>query len=105
MTPVQTYIKLTDYEIKKFLDTLPGWTANNKKLHKTFEFGDFLTMFSCKFKVAETAMTINRHPNMTSTFTTVTINADKWNLGHVISNQDDKLARMTETSTIKVHFS
>jgi pterin-4a-carbinolamine dehydratase len=62
-------------------------------------------MFSFKFKVAETAMTINRHPNMTSTFITVTINADKWNLGHVISNQDDKLARMTETSTIKVHFS
>jgi pterin-4a-carbinolamine dehydratase len=95
VTPVQTYIKLIDSEIKKLIDALPGWPANNKKLHKTFELGDFPTMFSFMFKIAETAMIINHHPNMTSTFTTVTINADKWNLGHVISNQDDKLARKT----------
>lgn len=95
-TLVQTYIKLTDLEIKKLLETLPGWAANNNKLHKTFEFGDFPTMFSFMFKIAETAMIINHHPNMTSTFTTVTIDMDTWNLGHVISNQDEKLARMTE---------
>jgi pterin-4a-carbinolamine dehydratase len=76
-TPVQTYIKLTDSEIKKLIDALSGWTANNKKLHKTFEFGDFPKMSSCMFKMTKTAMIINHHPNMTSTFTTVTINADK----------------------------
>lgn len=32
---------------------------------------------------------------MTSTFTNVTKDADIWNLGHVISNKDEKLARMT----------
>ena len=57
------------------------------------------------FKMAETATTINHYLNMTSTFTTVTIDADIWILGHVISNKDEKLARMTETSTIKVQFS
>lgn len=47
------------------------------------------------FKMAETATTINHYLNMTNTFTTVTIDADIWILGHVISNKDEKLARMT----------
>jgi pterin-4a-carbinolamine dehydratase len=45
--------------------------------------------------MAETATTINHYPNITSTFTTVTIDADIWIVGHVISNKDEKSARMT----------
>jgi pterin-4a-carbinolamine dehydratase len=46
--------------------------------------------------MAETAMIINHHPDMTSTYTTVTIDAGTWNVGHFISNQQDKLVRKTK---------
>jgi hypothetical protein len=52
-------------------------------------------MLSFIFKISKTATTINHYLNMTSTFTTVTIDADIWILGHVISNKDEKLARLT----------
>lgn len=92
----RTYVELTNSDIKDALNTLHGWTANNNKLHKTFGFRDFPTMFSFLFKVAEAAMIDNHHPNMTTTFTTATIDLDTWSLGHVISNEDKKMAEIIE---------
>jgi 4a-hydroxytetrahydrobiopterin dehydratase len=53
-------------------------------------------MFAFMFKVAEIAQTINHHPNMTSTWNTLTIEVSTWNLGNAISNQDVKLAKSIE---------
>ena len=53
-------------------------------------------MSAFMFKVAEIAQTINHHPNMTSTWNTLTIGISTWSLGNVISNQDIKLAKSIE---------
>ena len=91
-----SYIKLTDSEITDALNKLPDWSIVNNGLHKTFTFKDFASMFAFMFKVAEIAQTINHHPNMTSTWNTLTIDVSTWNLGNAISNQDVKLAKSIE---------
>jgi 4a-hydroxytetrahydrobiopterin dehydratase len=91
-----SYIKLTDSEIIDALNKLPDWSIVNNRLHKTFTFKDFASMFAFMFKVAEIAQTINHHPNMTSTWNTLTIEVSTWNLGNAISNQDVKLAKSIE---------
>ena len=44
------YNKLTDNQIKSALGDLLGWTLVNGKLHKTFVFVDFPTLFEFMFK-------------------------------------------------------
>jgi pterin-4a-carbinolamine dehydratase len=48
------------------------------------------------YRVAESSQKLNHHPNMTSTWNTLTIDYDTWSLGHVISNFDVKAADMVE---------
>jgi 4a-hydroxytetrahydrobiopterin dehydratase len=91
-----SYIKLTNSEINNTLAKLPEWSVVNNRLHKIFEFKDFPTMFAFMFKVAEVAQKINHHPNMTSTWNTLTIDLSTWNLGNKISNQDVKFAKTIE---------
>jgi pterin-4a-carbinolamine dehydratase len=48
------------------------------------------------FKVANTSQILNHHPNMSSTFNTLTLDYDTWSLRHAISNMDIKAARIVE---------
>ena len=66
------------------------------KLHKTFTFVDFSTLFEFMYKVADVSQKLNHHPNMTSTWNTVTLDYDTWSLGHEISNLDVKAAGIIE---------
>lgn len=98
----QTYIRLTDSQINDALKKLPEWSAKDNKLHKIFKFKDFASMFAFMFQVAEVSQKINHAPNMTTTYTTVTLEVDTWNLGHVISNYDIKFANHIEQIYQKV---
>lgn len=91
-----SYIKLTDNQIKSALSDLPGWTLLNGKLHKTFVFVDYPTLFGFMFEVAKTSQALNHHPNMTSTFNTLTLDYDTWSLGQSISNMDVRAAGIIE---------
>lgn len=90
------YVKLSEKEINEALKDLPGWTVLDGKLHKTFNFVDFPTLFEFMYKVADVSQKLNHHPNMTSTWNTLTLDYDTWSLGHVISNLDVKAARSIE---------
>jgi len=93
---IPNYSKLTESQIKEALIHLPVWTILNGKLHKSFTFVDFPTLFDFMFKVANTSQILNHHPNMSSTFNTLTLDYDTWSLGHAISNMDIKTARIVE---------
>ena len=90
------YVKLSDNQIAETLNDLPGWVVLDGKLHKTFEFVDFSTLFEFMFKIAEVSQKLNHHPNMTSTWNTLTLDYDTWSLGHIISNLDVKAAQNVE---------
>jgi hypothetical protein len=65
---IPNYVKLSDNQISEALEGLPGWIMLDGKLHKTFNFTDFSTLFEFMFKVAEVSQKLNHHPNMTSTW-------------------------------------
>lgn len=90
------YVKLSEKEIDEALKDLPGWTILDGKLHKTFNFVDFPTLFEFMYKVADISQKLNHHPNMTSTWNSLTLDYDTWSLGHVISNLDVKAAQNVE---------
>jgi len=54
------------------------------------------TLFEFMYQVADASQKLNHHPNMTSTWNTLTLDYDTWSLGHVISNLDVKSARTIE---------
>lgn len=93
---IPKYVELSASQIKEALTELPGWTVFNGKLHKTFTFQDFSTLFEFMYEVADSSQKLNHHPNMTSTWNTLTIDYDTWSLGHVISNLDIKAAENVE---------
>jgi len=90
------YLKLSENQINEALKDLPGWTILDGKLHKTFTFVDFSTLFEFMYQVADSSQKLNHHPNMTSTWNTLTLDYDTWSLGHVISNLDVKAADAVE---------
>ena len=90
------YVKLSENQINETLKDLPGWTILDGKLHKTFTFVDFSTLFEFMYQVADSSQKLNHHPNMTSTWNTLTLDYDTWSLGHVISNLDVKAAEAVE---------
>jgi 4a-hydroxytetrahydrobiopterin dehydratase len=87
---------ISENQISEALKDLPGWTILNGKLHKTFTFPDFSTLFEFMYQVADSSQKLNHHPNMTSTWNTLTLDYDTWSLGHVISNLDLKAAGAVE---------
>lgn len=93
---IPQYLRLSDNEINGALKDLPGWIVLDGKLHKTFTFVDFSTLFEFMYQVADVSQKLNHHPNMTSTWNTLTLDYDTWSLGHVISNLDVKAARSIE---------
>jgi 4a-hydroxytetrahydrobiopterin dehydratase len=90
------YVKLSESQINEALKHLPGWTILDGKLHKTFTFVDFSTLFEFMYQVADFSQKLNHHPNMTSTWNTLTSDYDTWSLGHAISNLDMKAADAVE---------
>lgn len=90
------YVKLSENQINEALKRLPGWTILDGKLHKTFTFVDFSTLFEFMYQVADSSQKLNHHPNMTSTWNTLTLDYDTWSLGHAISNLDMKAADAAE---------
>ena len=50
---IPKYVELSASQIKEALTELPGWTIFNGKLHKTFTFKDFSTLFEFMYMVAD----------------------------------------------------
>lgn len=90
------YVKLSESQQNGALKDLPGWVIIDGKLHKTFTFVDFSSLFDFMYQVARSSQILNHHPNMTSTWNTLTLDYDTWSLGHVISNLDVKAAGAVE---------
>lgn len=65
--------KLTDSEIQKKLEDLNGWTIEDDKLHKEFQFKDFITAFGFMTQLALVAESMNHHPEWFNVYNRVTI--------------------------------
>ena len=81
--------------IQQELETLDGWSLQDEKLHKTYEFDDFVSAFGFLAKVALHAERANHHPEITNVYNRVTIDLTTHDVGG-ISDRDVQMARTVD---------
>lgn len=64
---------LAGQELQTLLAGLDGWQVQDGKLHKVFQFGDFVTAFGFMTQVALLAEKAGHHPDWSNSYRTVTI--------------------------------
>ena len=84
--------KLTDAEINAQLEGIPGWTVENEKLHKEFQFDSFVEAFGFMASVALIAESMNHHPEWFNVYNRVTVDLATHDAGG-ISALDFELAK------------
>ena len=83
--------KLSDSEIQSALRERPGWTVVNAKLHREFQFPDFVHAFGFMTRAALVAEAMNHHPEWFNVYNRVTIDLTTHDAGG-ISAKDFELA-------------
>ena len=84
--------KLTNVEISDQLEQLSGWTVEDEKLHKEFQFGSFVEAFGFMAQVALIAESMNHHPEWFNVYNRVTVDLATHDAGG-ISALDFELAK------------
>lgn len=65
--------KLSDADIQKNLEKLDGWKVVDGKLHKQFQFDNFVSAFGFMTQLALIAESMNHHPEWFNVYNRVTI--------------------------------
>ena len=84
--------KLTDVAISAQLEGISGWTVENEKLHKEFQFDSFVEAFGFMASVALIAESMNHHPEWFNVYNRVTVDLATHDAGG-ISALDFELAK------------
>ena len=83
--------KLGEEQIRRELESLPGWSVSNGKLHKDFEFADFVEAFGFMTRAAIMAERMNHHPEWFNVYNRVSVDLMTHDAGGITGN-DVKLA-------------
>ena len=65
--------KLTDNDIKKALEALPGWSLENGAIVKSYKFGKFADGIAFVPRVAVAADAMDHHPDIDIRYTTIRV--------------------------------
>lgn len=84
--------KLTDAEITAELAKTAGWTRTGDKLHREFQFKDFVTAFGFMASAALVAEKMDHHPEWSNVYRTVKVDLNTHDAGGITSF-DFELAR------------
>jgi 4a-hydroxytetrahydrobiopterin dehydratase len=87
--------KLTDDEIKQALPKLPGWTVEDAKLHREYQFPDFAHAFGFIATAAIGIEKMNHHPEWFNVYNRVRIDLSTHDSGG-ITQKDLDLAHLLE---------
>ena len=91
--PVQ---KLTEQQINDRLNTLEGWSLLNAKLHREYQFENFIEAFGFMTRAALYAEAMNHHPEWFNVYHKVVVDLTTHDAGGV-SERDFELARKMES--------
>ncbi|UVS68767.1 4a-hydroxytetrahydrobiopterin dehydratase [Nitrososphaera viennensis] len=92
------YIILPESRIKELANSteLSGWQVvddgGRSKLHKTFQFKNFVQAFQFMYNVGLETEKMNHHPDWTNNYNTVSVYLYSWSVGNKITDYDVKLA-------------
>ena len=87
--------KLTDAQIQENLAQVDGWTIENGKLHKEFQFDSFVSAFGFMTQLALVAESLNHHPEWFNVYNRVTIDLTTHDAGG-ISDLDFQWAKQAD---------
>ncbi len=88
-------VKLSEAEIAAALAELPGWKLENAKLHRQYEFADFVAAFQYMAGAALVAQGMDHHPEWFNVWNTVRIDLSTHDAGG-ITVLDFRLAQAME---------
>jgi 4a-hydroxytetrahydrobiopterin dehydratase len=88
-------MKLSDSEIQNRLASLPGWSIKAGKLHRDFQFADFVAAFGFMTRVALVAEKRDHHPEWFNVYNKVSVDLTTHDEGG-ISDKDLDLAKAME---------
>ncbi|RPH36437.1 4a-hydroxytetrahydrobiopterin dehydratase [bacterium] len=87
--------KLESRDIDQRLGGVRGWTVANGKLHKEFQFEDFVQAFGFMSSVALIAESMNHHPEWSNVYNKVKVDLNTHSAGG-ISELDFEFARKVD---------
>ncbi len=88
--------KLSKEEIDKELEKLNGWTVKGEKIHKEFEFEDFIQAFGFMTRAAMHIEKMNHHPEWFNVYNKLTVELTTHDAGGITSN-DISLAKKLDS--------
>jgi len=88
--------KLDDQQIAVELAKLRGWTIDGGKLHRVFEFRDFVQAFSFMTAVALAAEKMDHHPDWSNGWNKVTVDLVTHSAGGITANDFALAAKMQQ---------
>jgi 4a-hydroxytetrahydrobiopterin dehydratase len=87
---------LTDPQLSEALSSLPGWSVERGKLHREFNFADFVHAFSFMSAAALEAERMNHHPEWFNVWNRVTVDLNTHDSGGITA-KDVALAKFMES--------
>jgi len=93
--PMRT-TKLDKQMIAAELKKLKGWTVENSKLHRVFEFRDFSQAFGFMTQVALVAESMGHHPDWSNAWNKVTIDLTTHSAGGLTQNDFDLAGKIQQ---------
>ena len=87
---------LSDDAIADALDDLPGWTHEDDRLKKTYEFSDFREAISFVVRLSFYAEEMMHHPELENVYTTVSIALTTHDADGQVTEMDVELASQIE---------
>jgi len=87
---------LSDDAIADALDDLPGWSHEDDKLTKTYEFSDFREAISFIVRLSFYAEEMRHHPELENVYNTVDVALTTHDAGGKVTEMDVELASTIE---------
>src|SRR5262249_40520943 len=87
--------KLTEAELNSALAALPGWTIQNGKLHRDYQFADFVHAFGFMATSAIAIEAMNHHPEWSNVWNRVSVDLTTHDAGGITA-KDVNLAQKLE---------
>ena len=85
-------VKLTETQVSEAVSSLAGWELRDGKLHREFQFRNFVEAFGFMSRVALVAEKMNHHPEWFNVWNTVRIDLSTHDVGG-LSSRDVELAK------------
>ena len=86
----------TSLEIEDALDDLPGWTYEDDRLKKTYEFSDFRAAISFIVRLSFYAEEMMHHPELENVYNSVSVALTTHDAGGKVTEKDVELASQIE---------